>query len=537
MPVYLGLDASTQSLTATLIDAGDTRRELIAEQSLAYDEALPHYGTSHGVLRDDDPAVVVSPPLMWVEALDRMMGVLSAHWPREMSRLAAVSGSAQQHGSVYLNDRAATRLSAVEAARPIARQMRDVFSRPVSPVWMDSSSTIACREIAAAVGGDDVLARRTGSRAFERFTGPQIRAFFSRDPAAYRATTRVHLVSSFLATVLVGADAPIDPGDGSGMNLMDLVSRDWWPDAVRATAPDLATRLPPVAASWTTVGPLAPYWRTRYELPAARVIAWSGDNPCSLVGTGLVREGRIAISLGTSDTIFGLMRELPWVGRVRSGDPAAGGMAEGHVFASPTGDYMGMTVFKNGSLARERIRDAFGLDWPGFSAALRATPPGNGGAMLLPWFDPEITPDVPVARVHRRGLDEADGPANVRAIVEAQMMALANHSTWMRVPPSVIHATGGASANRDILQVMADVFGADVYRSGSGNSASLGAALRALHGDRVAAGRAPEWDDVVAGFTDPDPATRVTPRAEPVRLYGELRKRYAAFEADARIGT
>jgi sugar (pentulose or hexulose) kinase len=35
------------------------------------------------------------------------------------------------------------------------------------------------------------------------------------------------------------------------------------------------------------------------RLPAARVIPWSGDNPCSLVGSGLVREGRLAISLGT----------------------------------------------------------------------------------------------------------------------------------------------------------------------------------------------------------------------------------------------
>ncbi len=72
--------------------------------------------------------------------------------------------------------------------------------------------------------------------------------------------------------------------------------------------------------------------------------------PCSLVGVGLVREGRLAISLGTSDTVFGLMRE-PRVDRTGTG----------HVFGAPTGDYMGLTCFKNGSLARERIRDQFGL--------------------------------------------------------------------------------------------------------------------------------------------------------------------------------
>ena len=96
------------------------------------------------------------------------------------------------------------------------------------------------------------------------------------------------------------------------------------------------------------------------RLAAARVVAWSGDNPCSLIGTGLVREGRVAISLGTSDTIFGLMPS-----RASSAD------GTGHVFGAPTGDYMGMTVFKNGSLARERVRDAYGLTWAEFSRALR----------------------------------------------------------------------------------------------------------------------------------------------------------------------
>ena len=165
------------------------------------------------------------------------------------------------------------------------------------------------------------------------------------------------------------------------------------------------------------IGTLAPYWRTRYGLPAANVVVWSGDNPCSLIGTGLVDEGRVGISLGTSDTLFGLMRA-----------PRIDSTGTGHVFGAPTGDFMGLTVFSNGSLARERVRDAYGLDWPGFSAALAAAPPGNRGALMLPWFVPEITPHVPVAAVRRRRLEPGDAPSNVRAVVEAQMMAMANHS-------------------------------------------------------------------------------------------------------------
>ena len=87
---------------------------------------------------------------------------------------------------------------------------------------MDSSTSAECAEIEAAVGGEQALAQRTGSRAFERFTAAQIRKFSKTDPAAYAATDRIHLVSSFLASLLIGRHAPLDPGDGSGTNLMDL---------------------------------------------------------------------------------------------------------------------------------------------------------------------------------------------------------------------------------------------------------------------------------------------------------------------------
>jgi xylulokinase len=270
------------------------------------------------------------------------------------------------------------------------------------------------------------------------------------------------------------------------------------------------------------VGSLSRYWQTRHGLPPAKVVAWSGDNPCSLIGTGLVREGRVAISLGTSDTIFGLMRE-PRVDRTGTG----------HVFGSPTGDYMGITVFKNGSLARERIRDAFGLSWSDFSRALTMAPPGNENRILLPWFEPEITPDVPMPGIHRFGLSADDVPGNVRAVIEAQQMALALHSRWMGVKVSTIHATGGASANREILQVMADVFGADVYQFEVGNSACLGAALRAFHADAISEKRPVTWDEVVEGVAEPLQSTRVG--ADPARhaIYQQLMKLYADREAHA----
>jgi xylulokinase len=517
---YVGFDSSTQSISVVVIEAEGDRRSIVFECSLSFDEALPHYGTTHGVLPNEDPTIAVSPPLMWVEALDLMLARLAASG-LDLAAIAAISGSAQQHGSVYLST-PIEQLRDVDPARPLVEPLRTMLARDVAPIWMDSSTSRECAEISSAVGGTDVLAQHTGSRAFERFTAAQIRKFSQREPAAYAATTRIDLVSSFLCSLLVGAPAPLDAGDASGMNLMDLSSGDWWPPALDATAPDLARRLPRIVPAWTIAGTLAPYWGRRYGLPPARVVVWSGDNPSSMIGTGLVHEGRVAVSLGTSDTIFGAMHE-----------PRVDSTGTGHVFGSPTGEFMGLTCFKNGSLARERVRDAYGLTWQRFSEALAATPPGNGGRLMLPWFEPEITPTVLDPGVRRHNLPADDAAANVRAVVEAQAMAMARHSAWMGVQVRQIVATGGASVNREMLQIIADVFGAEVYQSSVTNSAALGAALRALHGDWRASGREVSWDDTVRGLTDPDAPTRIQPHPDRHQIYRALLPAYAAFESQA----
>jgi xylulokinase len=322
-----------------------------------------------------------------------------------------------------------------------------------------------------------------------------------------------------MATLLVGHEAPMEPGDAAGMNLMDIRALRWDPAALDATAPDLASRLPTIQPSSTPIGVLAPYWRERYGFPAALLLPWTGDNPSSLIGAGLVQSGDVGISLGTSDTVFGPVEAAP---------PDPGGA---NVFGSPAGGYMLLVCFRNGSLAREHIRDRHGLDWAGFSHALASTPPGAGGALMLPWVEAEITPTITSGGIRRSGLSPDDGPLNVRALVEGQMMAMANHwSALADRPAGRIRATGGASENREILQVMADVFGADVHPAGSTSAASLGGALRALHAHQSLSGSI-AWTDAVAGFTGES--------AEPVRaipanvaIYRALRQRYAEFEAE-----
>src|SRR5262249_11240340 len=140
MTLYLGFDSSTQSLTALVLEVDGDRKQIVFESAIEFDRELPEYGTVHGVLPDPDPAIAVSSPLMWADALDRMMKRL-VDSDLALSRLAAISGSAQQHGSVYLSARAASGLASLDPARPLAGQIAAMLARPAAPIWMDTSTS------------------------------------------------------------------------------------------------------------------------------------------------------------------------------------------------------------------------------------------------------------------------------------------------------------------------------------------------------------------------------------------------------------
>jgi xylulokinase len=493
---FLGLDSSTQSLTALIIDTDSGE---VIDRTVSFGARLPQYRSPNGFLANDDPRVKHSDPLMWVEALDLLLGELRAAGV-DLSTIRGVSGAGQQHGSVYLAH-PIDEAGQWDASEPLVDQVRRLLSRKTAPIWMDASTSAACAEITAAAGGADRMVAITGSIAIERFTGPQIRKFSKDDPAAYERTAEIHLVSSFVASLLTGTSVPIDLGDGAGMNLLDLAAAAWNPLLLDATAPGLGRKLKAPVPGATYVGTVADYFCKRYGFaPNTAVIAFTGDNPSSLVGMGASDPGTAVVSLGTSDTMFAAMAA-----------PRTDPNGYGNVFGNPAGGFMALCCFSNGSLARERIATRFGLSWDEFARAiLERTRPGNGGNMLLPYFVPEITPRLSAPAERWFGSADfvagKDADAAARAVVEEQALSMRIHSAFIGEPPRRILVTGGASKNAGILRVLADVFQAEIVPLRVSNSSALGGALRAA---QAVEGR--PWDDLFGRFTAPDVARRVTP--------------------------
>jgi xylulokinase len=521
-PFFLGLDSSTQSLKTILID---DQLAVQGEWSVNFDADLPQYQTRGGVHTAPDGLAVTSPTAMWMEALDRLLDRM--HQDRcPFARIAAVSGSGQQHGSVYWRRGARARLASLNPQAPVLGQLRTAFAVEASPIWMDSSTGAECREREQALGGAQAVADLTGSRAYERFTGNQIARIHRLRPDDYAATERIALVSSFMASLLIGDYAPIDVSDGSGMNLMNLRTRQWDSRSLDITAPDLGGRLGPLAFAHETAGLVSRYHQQRYGFgPQTPVIVFSGDNPNSLAGLRLKEAGDVAISLGTSDTLFAALR-----------DPTPSG-EEGHLFASPVDPegYMALVCFKNGSLTREAIRESCGAkNWADFARLLEQTPPGNRGNIGFYIEVPEITP--PLLIPGRRRFDADDRPVatfdpatEARAVYESQMLSMCRHGDRLGIRPKTILATGGASRDAALLRVMANVFGVPVWVAEQANSAALGAAYRARHGrmcrDRgrfVPFGEAVAQAPAFRKAVDPDPNAH--------RLYADLRDRFGRLE-------
>ncbi|KAI3355568.1 hypothetical protein L3Q82_018396, partial [Scortum barcoo] len=151
-PLYLGFDFSTQQLKVVAID-GDLN--VVHQNNVQFDSELPEFR-----LRCD--WLVLS--RVRHQALDLLLDKMKRAG-LDFSRVRALSGSGQQHGSVYWRRGASETLRRLDPDQSLYQLLQGSFSVSDSPVWMDSSSSQQCQDLQAAAGGALRLAEITGSRA------------------------------------------------------------------------------------------------------------------------------------------------------------------------------------------------------------------------------------------------------------------------------------------------------------------------------------------------------------------------------------
>lgn len=555
----------------------DDKLKICNHVAVKFDEELGEYKTKGGVYKSDDGSnTVLAPVNMWLKALDLCFDKLKIDG-LDFSTVIGISGCAQQHGSVWWRRESSSLLANLNPDEYLHKALLTAFTLRETPVWMDSSTTEECKMIEKYVGGAKKLAEITGSRAYERFTGSQIAKVMRHKQEVYQATERITLISNFLASVMCGSYAPLDASDASGMNMMDIRTKKWSHKCLEAIVAhgrgggfeeldgtQLASEVSNLRArlgctdnnsstaiidnivdTHEVIGRVARYYVERYGFPPECLISsFTGDNPGSMAGLCLAKD-EVILSLGTSDTAFF------WLDQPQPG-------VNGHVLRNPVDEnqFMGLVCFKNGSITRERIRDTCADgNWDKFSELLNSVPRGNFGNIGFYYDLREIFPlcigDYRYNKLNQR-VDSFSNELEIRACLEGQFMRLYHHSQALGLDMSKINrvlVTGGASGNKDILQVVADIYHSPVYTLDQPNSASLGAAFLAKYAYELeqqkldqSFGKTPDINDrpidfmeMVLGSDEGDKnlikVADPTPIAS-IDVYKSLLDRYVQLEAE-----
>jgi xylulokinase len=256
MPLVLGVDSSTQSTKAVLVDAADG--------TVVESRTAPH------------PAGTSVDPRAWLAALDDAAGPL-------LPRAAAVAVGGQQHGMVALDD----------ADEPVHEAL----------LWNDTRSADAARDLVGEIGGPQACAEAVGSVLVASFTVTKLRWLRDHRPDAARRVARVLLPHDYVTWHLAGrpATATTDRGDASGTGYYAAAEGRYRTDLLEAALGHVP-ELPRVADPAEVVGTTA---------SGAVVAAGTGDNMAAALGLGL-GPGDVSLSIGTSG-VAAAVSEVPVV--------------------------------------------------------------------------------------------------------------------------------------------------------------------------------------------------------------------------------
>ena len=145
--MFIGIDCSTQSLKLLVIsELKEKQNEIV----INYDQDLPHYKTVNGIIRHSTNGIehISTPTLLFVEALELAIERLANE--RDLSQIKAISASGQQHGSVWWKHGSLElikKMNSQQNDEKLLNLLGSTFSLPLSPIWMDSSTTVECDEM------------------------------------------------------------------------------------------------------------------------------------------------------------------------------------------------------------------------------------------------------------------------------------------------------------------------------------------------------------------------------------------------------
>lgn len=434
----MGIDISTTATKAILID---TKGSLIASASSEYS-----YNTPRPLWTEQDPN------LWWKATIESVRSVLIRS-NINAEDIKAIGLTGQMHGLVLLDDKG-------EVLRPAI-------------LWNDQRTAKECDEIRKRLG-KELLIKITGNDALTGFTAPKILWVRNNEPHIFDKIRHILLPKDYVRYKLTGNNAT-DKAGGSGTLLFDLKERDWSKiilDTLEINPSWLAPTFEGTQITGYVNREAAEITGLKEGIP---IVAGGGDQAAQAVGVGAVKEGIIAITLGTSGVVFA-STDKPFI------DPQ--GRVHSFCHAVPSKWHlMGVMLSAGGSL--RFIRDILSSeeDFDRFLSPANEVPPGCEGLLYLPYLTGERTPHAdPYARGAFVGLTVRHSKAHIiRSVLEGVAFGLKdNFELVKKIGPSNItevRISGGGAKSKLWRQIIADVLGMELETVNTTEGAAYGAAI------------------------------------------------------------
>ena len=477
MKYLLGIDVGTSSTKTLLID----------EAGLVVGSVTEFYPfeTPKPLWSEQDPA------LWWKATCVSIKRVLEEN-NIEAKDVAGVGLTGQMHGLVLLD-------KDNQVLRPCI-------------LWNDQRTAKQCAAITDRVGAKRVL-ELTGNPVLPGFTAPKIAWVQENEPDVFARAARFLLPKDYVRFLLSGEHFT-DVSDASGTSLLNVGERTWSEEMCEALGIDRSF-LPEVTES--TVAST----RVSAEAAAATgllegtpIAAGGGDQAAQAVGSGIVREGIVSATLGTSGVVFAHSDKY----RVEPN-----GLLHAFCHAVPgKWQMMGVVLSAAGSfdwyksvlggeedrLANESGENVFDL----LTQQAATAPAGSEGLLFLPYLSGERTPHPdPNARGTFFGMTLRHGkPHMTRSVLEGITYAMNDSLRLMRnlgLEISEVRASGGGAKSDFWLQMQADIYGSKVVTTNVTEGAAFGAAVLAGVASGVYSDLDAAADQIVKSTGETNPGT------------------------------
>lgn len=352
-----------------------------------------------------------------------------------------------------------------------------------SIIWCDGRTGKECDELTQKLGKK--LIEITCNPALTGFTASKILWLKNNEPQNFARVKKILLPKDYIRFMLTGEYAS-EVSDASGMQLMDVKNRCWSKEMLDAVCitEDMLGKL---YESSDITGYVTQNAANECGLAEGTIVAGgAADNAAAAVGTGVVTDGKAFTTIGTSGVVY-----------AHSSTPCTDKQGRAHTFCSAVkGEWLMMGVTQAAGLSLKWFRDAVCTDEKekaklmGIDVYLllddmaAASPIGANRLIYLPYLMGERTPHLdPDCRGVFFGLSAMHTKGDMlRAVMEGVSYSLKDCLQVLNesgVEPKSMVACGGGGTSPLWRQMLADVYGFDVFTCTSKEGPALGVAILA----------------------------------------------------------